>query len=118
MTNASRRPSATRRRRTARAASAHSPQDREPKKRARTGAVFPFKSAIAIGIVLILVGAAILWGKSVVTTVSGLFKPSATVVEAPKDTSRAAVEAEDSRSRRPAVVDRPGRAGGAARGAV
>ena len=59
----------------------------EPKKRARSGAVFPFKSAIAIGIVLILVGAAILWGKSVVTTVSGLFKPSQTVVEAPKDAS-------------------------------
>ena len=49
--------------------------------------MFPFKSAIAVGIVLILVGAAILWGKSVVTTVTGLFKPSATVVEAPKDTS-------------------------------
>ena len=60
-------------------------QDREPKKkRARGGAVFPFKSAIAVGVVLILVGAAILWGKSVVSTVSGLFKPSA-VVEAPKD---------------------------------
>ena len=49
--------------------------------------MFPFKSAIAIGIVLILVGAAILMGKSVVTTVSGLFKPSTTVVEAPKDNS-------------------------------
>jgi hypothetical protein len=61
--------------------------DREPKKRARTGTVFPFKSAIAVGIVLILVGAAILWGKSAVTTVSGLFKSSPTVVEAPKDTS-------------------------------
>ncbi len=61
--------------------------DREPKKRVRSGAVFPFKSAIAVGVVLILVGAAILWGKSVVTTVSGLFKPSPTVVEAPKDTS-------------------------------
>ena len=60
-------------------------QDRETKKRARGGTVFPFKSAIAIGIVLILVGAAILMGKSVVTTVSGLFKPSTTVVEAPKD---------------------------------
>jgi hypothetical protein len=60
-------------------------RDREPKKRGRSGAVFPFKSAIAIGIVLILVGAAILWGKSLVTTVSGLFKPSTTVVEAPKD---------------------------------
>jgi hypothetical protein len=61
--------------------------DREPKKRARSGAVFPFKSAIAIGVVLILVGAAILWGKSVVTSVSGLFKPSQAVVEAPKDAS-------------------------------
>jgi hypothetical protein len=61
--------------------------DREPKKRPRTGAVFPFKSAIAIGVVLILVGAGILWGKSLVTTVSGLFKPSQTVVEAPKDTA-------------------------------
>jgi hypothetical protein len=57
----------------------------QPKKRARTGSAFPFKSAIAVGIVLILVGAAILMGKSVVTTVSGLFKPSTTVVEAPKD---------------------------------
>ena len=62
-------------------------QDRETegKKRVRTGAVFPFKSAIAVGVVLILVGAGILWGKSVVTAVSGLFKSSTTVVEAPKD---------------------------------
>jgi hypothetical protein len=59
-------------------------RDRGPKKPGRVGAVFPFKSAIAVGIVLILVGAAILWGKSVVTSVSGLFK-SSTVVEAPKD---------------------------------
>jgi len=62
-------------------------QDREPKKRLRTGAVFPFKSAIAVGIVLILVGAGILWGKSAISTVSGLFKSSTTVVEAPKDSS-------------------------------
>src|SRR6202166_4277203 len=61
--------------------------DREPKKRARSGTVFPFKSAIAIGVVLILVGAAILWGRSVVTAVSALSKPSQTVVEAPKDNS-------------------------------
>src|SRR5260370_11459259 len=60
--------------------------DREPKKQARRGAVFPFKSAIAIGIVLILVGAGILWGKAAVTTVSSLLKP-APVVEAPKDNS-------------------------------
>jgi hypothetical protein len=55
--------------------------DGEPKR----GTVFPFKSAIAVGVVLILVGAAILWGKSAVITVSGLFKSSQTVVEAPKD---------------------------------
>ncbi|TMK51345.1 MAG: hypothetical protein E6G70_04065 [Alphaproteobacteria bacterium] len=62
------------------------PSMEKPKKRARTGAVFPFKSAIAIGVVLILVGAAILWGRSVVSGVSGLFK-SSPVAEAPKDNS-------------------------------
>jgi hypothetical protein len=60
--------------------------DREQKKARRAGAVFPFKSAIAIGIVLILVGAGILWGKAAVTMVSGLFK-SSPAVEAPKDAS-------------------------------
>jgi hypothetical protein len=60
-------------------------REREPK-RARGGAVFPFKSAIAVGVVLILVGAAILWGKSVVSSVSGLFR-SQPVAEAPKDNS-------------------------------
>jgi hypothetical protein len=60
-------------------------RDREPKQpRARSGAVFPFKSAIAVGIVLILVGAGILWGKSALTAVSGLFK-SSPVAEAQKD---------------------------------
>jgi hypothetical protein len=58
--------------------------DGRPTKRARTGSVFPFKSAIAVGIVLILVGAGILWGKSAVNTVTGLFK-SQPVAEAPKD---------------------------------
>lgn len=60
--------------------------EREQKKARRAGAVFPFKSAIAIGIVLILVGAGILWGKAAVTMVSGLFKSSPSV-EAPKDAS-------------------------------
>ena len=62
--------------------------DREVKKRARVGAVFPFKGAIAVGIVLILVGAGILWGKQVVTVVSGLFKSSPSS-EAPRDVSSA-----------------------------
>ncbi|WP_426613657.1 hypothetical protein [Bradyrhizobium sp. McL0616] len=62
---------------------------RDAKKPKRAGSIFPFKSAIAIGIVLILVGAGILWGKSLVQTASGLFKSSPTqVVEAPKDTSQ------------------------------
>jgi hypothetical protein len=60
--------------------------DREPQKRVRSGAIFPFKSAIWIGVVLILVGAGILWGKSAVTMVGGLFKSSPSV-EAPKDAS-------------------------------
>ena len=51
-------------------------QDRESEaeEAVRTGAVFPFKSAIAVGVVLILVGAGILWGKQAVTMVSGMFK--------------------------------------------
>jgi hypothetical protein len=61
--------------------------DREPKKRARTGTVFPFKSAIAVGVALILVGAVILLRKPIADTVTGLFKSSPTVVEAPKDNS-------------------------------
>jgi hypothetical protein len=60
-------------------------REREPK-RTRGASTFPFKTAIAVGIVLILVGAAILWGKSAVNIVSGIFKPSS-VVEAPKDSS-------------------------------
>jgi hypothetical protein len=77
------------------------PADRETKKSARTGSGFPFKSAIAVGIVLILVGAGILWGKQAVQTVSGLFKPSTTqVVEAPKDTSQPAAK--------PKIPDRVG----------
>jgi hypothetical protein len=63
-------------------------RDRDLKKPPRAAAAFPFKSAIAIGIVLILVGAGILMGKQVVSTVSGLFKPSAQVVDnTPKDNS-------------------------------
>ncbi len=73
--------------------------DREPKKRARSGAVFPFKSAIAIGVVLILVGAAILWGKSLISSVGGMFRSSPTVVEAPKDASSPA---------KPKIPDRVG----------
>jgi hypothetical protein len=60
-------------------------REREPK-RSRSATVFPFKSAIAVGIVLILVGAALVGGRSAINAVSGLFR-SSTVVEAPKDNS-------------------------------
>jgi hypothetical protein len=73
---------------------------RDPKKSARSGTVFPFKSAIAVGVVLILVGAAILWGKSLVTSVSGLLKSSPTTVEAPKDSGAPAAK--------PKIPDRVG----------
>jgi hypothetical protein len=72
-------------------------REHEPTKR---GAMFPFKSAIAVGIVLIIVGAALLWGKSVVTSVSGLFKSTLPVAEAPKDSTAPAVK--------PKITDRVG----------
>ncbi|WP_035646945.1 hypothetical protein, partial [Bradyrhizobium sp. ORS 285] len=60
--------------------------EREVKKKTeRSGSTFPFKAAIAAGIVLILVGAGILWGRPLVGAVTGLFKSTSTV-EAPKDT--------------------------------
>jgi hypothetical protein len=63
------------------------------------GGGFPFKSAIAVGIVLILAGAAILWGPSAVSFVRNMLKPSATV-EAPKDSTTPAP--------RPKIADRVG----------
>ncbi|MCA6103217.1 hypothetical protein [Bradyrhizobium australafricanum] len=58
--------------------------EREPKKPPRVGSMFPFKTAIVIGILLILVGTGILFRQQAVTLVSSLFKSSAPV-EAPKD---------------------------------
>jgi pyruvate/2-oxoglutarate dehydrogenase complex dihydrolipoamide acyltransferase (E2) component len=46
-------------------------QQAASKKSARTGVLFPFKTAITVGIVLIV---AVLWGKSVVAGVNGPFK--------------------------------------------
>jgi hypothetical protein len=73
--------------------------EREPK-RPRTASAFPFKSAIAVGVVLILVGAGILWGKSLVNSVTGLFRSQPSVVEAPKDQSAPTT--------RPKIPDRVG----------
>ncbi len=73
--------------------------ERAPK-RPRMAAAFPFKSAIAVGVVLILVGAGILWGKALLGTVTGLFKSQPAVVEAPKDPSAPTT--------RPKIPDRVG----------
>ncbi|MDD1527688.1 hypothetical protein C7U92_13490 [Bradyrhizobium sp. WBOS7] len=63
--------------------------ERDAKKRVRTGSAFPFKSAIAVGIVLILVGAGILWGKPLLQIATNLFKSSPTqVVETPSTASQ------------------------------
>ncbi|MEA2940691.1 MAG: hypothetical protein QOD09_1220 [Bradyrhizobium sp.] len=78
--------------------------DKDRKKKAARaprvgGGGFPFKSAIAVGIVLILAGAAILWGPAAVSYVRNMLKPSATV-EAPKDSATPAP--------RPKIADRVG----------
>jgi len=93
MTSRRRRPTAIRRsqhrcsrRRSARGSGRVATASR--RRRAGPVRLFPFKSAIAIGLVLILVGAGILWGKQAVTMVSGLFK-SSPAVETPKDTATA-----------------------------
>ncbi|MCC8968130.1 hypothetical protein H8A95_38965, partial [Bradyrhizobium sp. Pear76] len=57
--------------------------ERAPKQ-PRVGSMFPFKTAIVIGILLILVGTGILFRQQATTLVSSLFKSSAPV-EAPKD---------------------------------
>ena len=110
MTNPSRRPSATRRRRRPPPPRARVGRRSRDEERARGGTVFPFKSAIAVGVVLILVGAGILWGKSAGDDGQ---RPVQVAPSGPRRrrTRHAAVEAEDSRSRRPAVVIRPGCAG-------
>jgi hypothetical protein len=74
--------------------------EREPK-RPRTSAAFPFKSAIAVGVVLILVGAGILLRQPVSNFFTGLFKSQPAVVEAPKDSTAAPTS-------RPKIPDRVG----------
>jgi len=75
--------------------------DKEKKTRpVRTGGGFPLKSAIALGVVLILIGVGIVWGPRLVLTVRGLLTATSTPpVEAPKDTSAPP---------RPKIADRVG----------
>ncbi|HVX74836.1 MAG TPA: hypothetical protein VHB49_01830 [Bradyrhizobium sp.] len=73
-------------------------QDRD-KGRAR-GFAFPYKIVSALGILLILIGAGILWGKPALNAFSGMFKSSTQIAEAPKDNSAPASQ--------PKIPDRVG----------
>ena len=79
------------------------PRPRPASDTARTvvgvGGGFPFKSAIAVGVVLILAGAAIVWGPKLVSAVRGMLTSSTPQVEAPQDASVAP---------RPKIADRVG----------
>ena len=76
--------------------------EREGKKKSeRSGSTFPFKAAIGAGIVLILIGAGILWGRPLVSAVTNLFKSSSTV-EVPKDNGAPLTK--------PKITDRVGQA--------
>jgi hypothetical protein len=63
--------------------------DKDDVRRAVGAGGFPLKSAIAIGLALILAGAAILWGPKLVSGVRGLLTSSAPQAEVPKDGSQA-----------------------------
>ena len=62
------------------------PNAKTKPRRERSGGGFPLKSAIVIGLVLVLAGAAILWGPKTLQIVRGLLKSNPLqTVEAPKD---------------------------------
>ena len=76
--------------------------DKSVQRRAR-GSVFPLRSAIAIGVVMILIGAAILWGPKAYTSLRAMLTSSpTTTVETPKDGAVAP---------RPKIADRVGQPG-------
>lgn len=65
----------------------------------RVGGGFPFKTAIAVGIVLMLAGAGVLWGPMLWSSLRGMLRAPA-VVEAPKDAAAP--------GNRPKIADRVG----------
>ncbi|MBB5047114.1 hypothetical protein HNR60_001866 [Rhodopseudomonas rhenobacensis] len=73
----------------------------EPKQKPKrvVGAAFPVKSALAIGVVLVLIGAAFLWGPSAWSSLRAMLTSQPAVVEAPKDVAPTS---------RPKIADRVG----------
>jgi hypothetical protein len=78
------------------------PRTQRDKPKRVSGGMFPFKSAIAVGLVLILAGAGIVWGPKAVATLRGLFGKTAPTqtVQAPKDTTTP--------GQKPKITDRVG----------
>lgn len=73
-----------------------------PKPERRAAAPFPLKSAIAIGAIMILIGAAILWGPRAYSSLRAMLRTSPAVVDAPKDGAT---------TPRPKIADRVGQPG-------
>ncbi|ABD89611.1 hypothetical protein [Rhodopseudomonas palustris] len=73
----------------------------EPKQKPNrlAGGGFPIKSALAIGVVLVLVGAAMLWGPSAWSSLRAMLSAEPAVVEAPKESAPTS---------RPKIADRVG----------
>jgi hypothetical protein len=77
------------------------PRAPEPKKKKPSrGGMFPFKSAIAVGVVLVLVGAAILWGPSLWSSLRAMLKSTPAPVETATDPNAPV--------NRPKIADRVG----------
>ena len=76
-------------------------RDHERDVRRRAGGGFPLKSAIAIGLIMILVGAGFLWGPKAYSSLRAMLKssPTTTTADVPKDGSNAP---------RPKIADRVG----------
>jgi hypothetical protein len=76
-------------------------RDQEREVRRRAGGGFPLKSALAIGLLMILIGAGFLWGPKAYTSLRAMLKtsPTATTADVPKDNSNAP---------RPKIADRVG----------
>ncbi|KIZ47473.1 MULTISPECIES: hypothetical protein [Rhodopseudomonas] len=80
------------------AARPHSVKEKKPK---RVGGAFPLRSAIVIGLVLVLVGAGILWGKPVYSSLRAMLASSSTPTAEPS-------AADSTPADRPKITDRVG----------
>ena len=74
-----------------------------PKKPLKLGSGFPLKSAILVGLAMILIGAGILWGPRAYSTLRAMLRSSQSAVETPANNNAATT--------RPKIADRVGQPG-------